>query len=715
MRLTNVLVIAGQLLLLASVAAQLFPDPRPPYSYLGCYDGTSAGLTSNTVTDNSAAGGGDPVKCQADCNILASPYLYMRGNDCICQNPDQDQAPREPPLSDDVCNRPCSKNASAPCGGEFEYTLYGGRDPNTPPPSATLTPDPRPPYTYFGCYPQNAFTGQVEYKPDIGGNPVACQAACDAQGSSFAGMFNRNNCFCQIFGSAVAPVDPPADDSFCNAPCFRNASAPCGDTTGQYITLYGGREPTPPPEPTTNLVPKPQPPYRYIGCYGDGLNIVEDFTRVDGAQGNPPACQTACANLGSTYVLMYFIDCLCNNPGGSTVFPFRRPVIDGYCNEACFDDGTAACGGMNGQRVYYTVYSNRTEDPIVSATITETETATPAPTTVLSPDPRPPYSYLGCWDSLDLKLFRYEIAPQTGSPVLCQSYCNDRRAVYVASLAEECYCQPDASGDNGPVGSPVADSACNIPCNENVTAACGGIGFIYNENGELVRQVYYITLYGLRNETATSTSSSTLLLSTSSTSSSATGSGTVSGSSTSTGPAAGTSTSGTASTTPESGSQTSSSTVTPIAGTSSTASASSAPGVGGTTSSTSTFSVFLETLLPPPSTTGSTGTSNSPPASSLSSSSATSGAGSGSSGISSLGSPIGSIPDSSTSSATASASQSDSATASTSGTGTGTGTAVTTGTSTEGPLVSISTFFLVGTPVIFSIFPAGQAPVQTGT
>lgn len=681
MRLSNVLIIAGQQQLLLGVAAQLFPDPRPPYSYLGCYDNFESGFSSNQVNP-SQAGAGDPVKCQSECDIFRGQYLYMQGDQCLCQGENQDPSPPGPPAGDEFCTTPCPRNASAPCGGDLYFTLYGGRPPGGPPTSTDLDPDPRPPYTYLGCYESRSIVGATTIVQENGGDPAACQAACDTRGAAFAGMYRGNNCLCHRFGQPTAPQGDPVGDELCNAPCARNLTAPCGDYDGLYITVYGGRTPTEPPPPTTSLVPKPQPPYRYIGCYNDGVNLVEDFTRVDGAEGNPAACQAACSARGSTYVLMYFIDCQCSNPDAITVFPFRRPVADGFCNEACFDDATAACGGggVDDERIRYTVYSNRTEPEIVSTTATETATETPAPTTgVLTPDPRPPFSYLGCWRDQDLRVFNYEQTEQTGNPAVCQSQCRARQAVYVAMLADFCYCQPDAPEANRPVGSPGPDGSCDIPCSGNVTAPCGGIGFI--GEGETAVQQYFLTLYGLRNETS---SSSTLVASTSS------ASGTLSGSSTSTGPAAGTSTSGTASPTPDPGS---SSTGTSIGGTSSTG---SVPG-GGTTSSTSTFPVFPETLLPPPSTSGSTSSSATP---SLTSSSLASGTGSASSGASSPGSSTGS------------ASQSDNpATATTSGTGTV--TAVTTETSTGGPFVSTSTFFLVGTPVVFSIFPAGQAPPQT--
>ncbi|KAF5491952.1 hypothetical protein CGCS363_v010723 [Colletotrichum siamense] len=341
----------------------LTPVEQSPYYYLGCYPYTAETAIGAYDIPNIATGynNGNPVDCQIGCDQqFHAPYVFMYGTYCYCQVREFEFDIHQPggaPVDNSLCTTPCFVDPNAPCGtlsntdaGRYVtvYGKYGPRASFSPrvsptsstrstavtsssirtiaststsstPQSRSLTPLPRPPYSYLGCYSfVSVQSGAIwQFQGTAVGDPVACQAACDAAGSPFL-MMLFDSCYCQPASAGInAPPGLPAADSECSIACRNSPGSPCGGSaSGLFYTVYGGRQPgvsssnTLPltasrltstrtsmssASPSASLFPDPLPPYNYVGCYYM-LSIcnTDVFTLQSDILGNPAACQARC-------------------------------------------------------------------------------------------------------------------------------------------------------------------------------------------------------------------------------------------------------------------------------------------------------------------------------------------------------------------------------------------------------------------------------------
>lgn len=174
----------------------LTPVEQSPYYYLGCYPYTADVAVGAYDIPNIATGynNGNPVDCQIGCaQQFNAPYVFMYGTYCYCQVREFEYDIHQPggaPVDNSFCTTPCFVDPNAPCGtlsdtdAERYVTVYGKYGPrasfsprvsstsstrstavtsssirtiaststSSTPQSRSLTPLPRPPYSYLGCY-----------------------------------------------------------------------------------------------------------------------------------------------------------------------------------------------------------------------------------------------------------------------------------------------------------------------------------------------------------------------------------------------------------------------------------------------------------------------------------------------------------------------------------------------------------------------------------
>ncbi|KAK2774460.1 hypothetical protein CKAH01_03693 [Colletotrichum kahawae] len=426
MRVSTLLSLAA---LLASTVAitsttVLTPVEQSPYYYLGCYPFTADVAVGAYNIPDIATGynNGNPVDCQIGCDQqYHAPYLFMYGTYCYCQVREVEFDIHQPggaPVDNSFCTTPCFVDPNAPCGtfsntdGQRYVTVYGKYGPrasfsprvsstsstrvtiastssiitiaststSSTPQSRSLAPVPRPPYSYLGCYSfVSVQSGAIwQFQSTAVGDPVACQAACDAVGSPFL-MMLFDSCYCQPASYGInAPPGLPAADSECSIACRNSPGSPCGGSaSGLFYTVYGGRQPgvsssnmlpsstsrltstrtsTSSTSPSVSLSPDPLPPYNYLGCYYmlDIYNT-DVFTLQYDISGNPIACQARCRDrLGSHFVTLVGTVCYCGNPG---IIRISNPTVDdSFCAGPCINKLNSPCGLRNfADNMYYSV------------------------------------------------------------------------------------------------------------------------------------------------------------------------------------------------------------------------------------------------------------------------------------------------------------------------------------------------------------------------
>ncbi|KAH0429619.1 hypothetical protein CcaCcLH18_08319 [Colletotrichum camelliae] len=392
MRVSTLLSLAALLTSTVAITSTtvLTPVEQSPYYYLGCYPFTADVAVGAYNIPDIATGynNGNPVDCQIGCDQqYHAPYLFMYGTYCYCQVREVEFDIHQPggaPVDNSFCTTPCFVDPNAPCGtfsntdGQRYVTVYGKYGPrasfsprvsstsstrstvvtsssistvassisiiaststSSTPQSRSLAPIPRPPYSYLGCYSfVSVQSGAIwQFQSTAVGDPVACQAACDAVGSPFL-MMLFDSCYCQPASYGInAPPGLPAADSECSIACRNSPGSPCGGSaSGLFYTVYGGRQPgvsssnmlpssssnmlpssssnilpsspsnmlpsttsrltstrtstSSTSSPSVSLTPDPLPPYNYLGCYYM-LDIYnpEVFTLQYDISGNPIA------------------------------------------------------------------------------------------------------------------------------------------------------------------------------------------------------------------------------------------------------------------------------------------------------------------------------------------------------------------------------------------------------------------------------------------
>ncbi|TDZ20713.1 hypothetical protein Cob_v006822 [Colletotrichum orbiculare MAFF 240422] len=210
-----------------------------------------------------------------------------------------------------------------------------------------LEPAPIANAVYVGCFPNLYPLGFYDEESASfgfslgGGDPAACQQRCRGQRSfRYAAMYDEY-CSCSFEGTPPISRAGALDDSACNVPCGRNASAPCG-ARGRPPphTIYQVNDP-----PT----PAPQPGWDYYGCLSENSGPRGTFVEVPGGVGNPVVCQDGCAALGGSYVEMCsFYD---GTPTCRCLTAATTPLSGGSfppegCNFNCPANSSAACGGF---------------------------------------------------------------------------------------------------------------------------------------------------------------------------------------------------------------------------------------------------------------------------------------------------------------------------------------------------------------------------------
>ncbi|KAJ2932171.1 hypothetical protein H1R20_g4934, partial [Candolleomyces eurysporus] len=268
------------------------------------------------------------------------------------------------PAPEADCNMVCAGNPNQFCGGPNRLNVYnytgtdlpagpgggggGGGDPVGGPTPATDLPTP---WTYGGCWVDNAF-GRIA-PVEKGGRPdqtvATCIAQCAADGYTLAGIEYANECFC---GNTLVRGAVPAEESTCNMGCAGNNAQACGGparlsvytSTGEVVAL---------PVPVAQTTELPGQ-WEYAGCLVEavGKRILEHQI-IWPTNNSAIACMEQCAKFGYTAAgLEYGEECYC---GDETDVAAENGVFvpESQCNIPCPGDPLHICGSGNRLTTYF--------------------------------------------------------------------------------------------------------------------------------------------------------------------------------------------------------------------------------------------------------------------------------------------------------------------------------------------------------------------------
>ncbi|KAI8616365.1 WSC domain-containing protein [Chytriomyces sp. MP71] len=273
----------------------------PVIQNVGCYLDSSNRAMPYAVTLPVQAVASVEV-CLSQC--MASGFKYAgleNGNECYCSN-------SVPSTAASNCNMACAGNSKQLCGGAWALSVHTQR---------SNTPAPFP----VGCFADS--TNRVMtflYRRD-GITADQCLSDCHNSNYAFAGVENRNECYCS---NSV----PSATSSNCNAPCIGNPNQLCGGPWALSVYSNTANAPTP----------------SSIGCYLDSANRV--MTKLYQRNSvTASQCLADCMNAKYTYAgLENGNECYCSNSLPST--------FASNCNAQCFGNSQQICGGSWALSVY---------------------------------------------------------------------------------------------------------------------------------------------------------------------------------------------------------------------------------------------------------------------------------------------------------------------------------------------------------------------------
>ena len=151
--------------------------------------------------------------CAQACSSASFIYSGTEvGTECWCGN----TLPQSLAVSNSSCSTFCAGSPSTYCGGSFRLSVSQ---------NTTVTALPAG-WTPLGCF-ADAWTRTfpVMLWSATNNSDTACLRACQAQGFTFAGTENGNECYC---GAAAPASNLVQADTDCNVLCAADATQICG-------------------------------------------------------------------------------------------------------------------------------------------------------------------------------------------------------------------------------------------------------------------------------------------------------------------------------------------------------------------------------------------------------------------------------------------------------------------------------------------------------
>ncbi|KAH8839061.1 hypothetical protein MCOR27_010609 [Pyricularia oryzae] len=460
------------LVFLASLSnAAIIPRLPPPevlpagWDYMGCYVDIGRSL-------GAAATSSGLMTAEACINFCTSKGMQFAGteyhNECYCDSSLPSAATL---VADSECSTACSGDATQSCGGPSRLTVYHSAQPVGPQPNPGVNG-----FNHIGCYTEGTTSRALPVAGDVPSAEVTaatCTASCLAKGFKLAGVEYGGECYC---GNSLSAGSVPAAGG-CNTLCNGNSSEICGGPN--RLNLYNWHEnelPTAsvPPTPSTTTSAAtgpgstaPPPPvvsdlpegFEYHGCWIDGPNgrALPDYQAPDSQTLTQESCAQICSQRGYTISgSEYSTQCFCAN----AIYNGGSKTTEAECSMPCSGNPAQKCGAGNRLTIF-----SRGE-----------------PQVFLPPAPQTgglgSWTYQGCYqDNLnDKRTFYWQLSfPNVMTPKMCLDRC--AKYGYMAAGLEygnECYCGDPQNVVTAGVATPRPSTECNVPCDGNRTAICGG-------------------------------------------------------------------------------------------------------------------------------------------------------------------------------------------------------------------------------------------------
>ncbi|KAG8818964.1 hypothetical protein FRC18_012255 [Serendipita sp. 400] len=263
------------------------------------------------------------------------------GRECFCGNASS-------PLADTAemneCNMPCLGDASEFCGGPNRILIYHKSTSPGPEP----TPEGSWAPTEGSCWTDSVYDRILHRF--IGGyedlTPAKCQALCENEGFSLAGVEYSRECYC---GNALMGDNHPSS-GICNMACTGDSQQICGGADAINIYVKDNFQYTVGPVSVLDSYQQ----YTRTQCWHDDTS-----NRLLKHGPSPPIsndlmtiqkCIDGCAAAGySSAGLEFGRECFCDNVS----YPPGKTDDIRECNMPCTGDASQSCGGPDRILIYH--------------------------------------------------------------------------------------------------------------------------------------------------------------------------------------------------------------------------------------------------------------------------------------------------------------------------------------------------------------------------
>ncbi|KAJ9103160.1 hypothetical protein QFC21_002582 [Naganishia friedmannii] len=265
-----------------------------------------------------------PQFCQNGCNEMGYDLSGVEnGNTCYCSN----NFTGGQWLPDSQCNKPCTGNATATCGGQTTIEVY-----NTSVATRSFQNAQREhSLGYIGCWvdatPGTAMNSYTYSSTTM--TPAVCQQACAGFKYGLAGLENGQKCFC---GNTM-PTSARAPSAYCNIKCGGNSTENCGG--GFNMDMFNASI------ASAGVAPAGTPS-GWKGCYTDSgtAKVMNDYS-FSHPQMTNDMCRTGCASLNYTLAGNELGTwCYCGNALSTTSL-----LPSSSCDTLCPGNNQQHCGG----------------------------------------------------------------------------------------------------------------------------------------------------------------------------------------------------------------------------------------------------------------------------------------------------------------------------------------------------------------------------------
>ncbi|PVH81976.1 WSC-domain-containing protein [Cadophora sp. DSE1049] len=394
----------------------------------GCYsDNYPSRVLASTSTTSSTL---TIEKCITFCNgagyILAG---LENGYECYCASTVQSDGSTYGVAGQSGCTFTCSGNSAQACGGNNVLNLWS-KNSGAPSVAAAAAPVPASAngYTYVACYSDQTSAGRtLAVNKSTIASVEACITACSTASFKFAGVENRNECWCDnvLRSSTTLPAKN------CLLPCTGTPSESCGGINA--IGIYQGTA------SSSVRIPTTAGGKTYLDSYIDSASARLLSIQQNLASNNVGDCNRACSNGGYQYAgVEYGSQCFCGSSLPGSPMGGQTP------NMLCTGNSSQFCGGNN----ILQVYSGSPAPTVLTAPVTNSQCVADNTNNV-----RTLSTFIGASSSM--------------TPAACKTSCVGF-VYYGVEYGSECWC-----GNSFP-SSTVVSTQCTMPCSGDGAQVCGG-------------------------------------------------------------------------------------------------------------------------------------------------------------------------------------------------------------------------------------------------